>query len=446
MPSQHSPIPRRAEGTVVPLTPLQSATLKAAREHGPSIRMCAAAVRILGPLESDALCNSFRALIQRHESLRTRIIVQNGIARQHIDTDCVHDLGSIDLRALPRNHVEAQAIEVASEFINQRIDLCIEPLFEAKLLQFSSCEHALLATIHHIVSDAVSCAIINRELWQLYIQRTTGTAADLRCLPIQFPDYAVWQEQMCNSWRIDHQAYWKKRLAGAPSTRIPLDDGLTEMEHPVGSMLHFCLGRELTWALREVATREETRLPVVVLAIHALVMAHWCNQDEIVLAFISHGRDRPELENMVGFLATFTYLRIKLDKGINLLDFLRRVRLELDAASAHRHYSSYVLGECTTEVLFNWLPNDRSSTSGNGGVERSTKLRVQPLPVNFVWPAIFSPFYHDTAAGVCMSVHFRADRLRSATIKRFGRNLRYAAEQFAGSPLTCTGSVLADLQ
>ncbi|KAG0073591.1 hypothetical protein BGZ93_004734, partial [Podila epicladia] len=91
------------------------------------------------------------------------------------------------------------------------------PLIRAVLFQVSDNEHVFVLTQHHIVSDGWSMAVMIRELNELYSSHCRGAADPLPPLPIQYPDYAVWQRQWFTGERLDVQAdYWRKNLTGAP--------------------------------------------------------------------------------------------------------------------------------------------------------------------------------------------------------------------------------------
>src|SRR5260221_12891401 len=96
-------------------------------------------------------------------------------------------------------------------------DLERGPLVRGALLRMTPEDHAILLTIHHLVTDGWSMGILVRELAALYEARTEGRPSPLPELRIQYADFAAWQISSLEGGVLEEQrAYWRKRLAGAP--------------------------------------------------------------------------------------------------------------------------------------------------------------------------------------------------------------------------------------
>ena len=437
-------MPRPADCSV-PLTALQLELWRSVMSSGKrlSSRLTVTSVRILGPLDTMLLRECLNLLVQRHETLRTRIVSVDGTPRQHIDVhhECSFEL--IDLSRTPAAEAEAQRI--VQEFIDARVDWSAGPLFDVKLLQLSSSEHILAIGIDHIVADAASCQILNRELWTLYSQGTQGQSLLLPTLAVQFADYAVWQDRAYEEWVRDHEPYWREHLAGAPSITIPSDSGLEEMDYSTASA-HFPLGKQLTARLRELAANQQTRLPSVVLTIYMSMMSRWLNQRDLVIAFISHGRHlRPELKTMVGFLANHMILRLGVDENESFVSLLNRVDREL--ACAYRHYDfgwlRRLFPQQVSELGFNWVSISSAATSERECEARRLPVTVRAFPVRTAWDVSFCPFFSETASGINTTLVYRIDRHAKATVERFGRELRSFAGQCGHHPFAGVGSVVS---
>lgn len=448
------PLQPRPVGCPVPLMALQMQVWNRFVEQGrlSELRMCAASVRVLGPLNTCLLRRSVEAVVQRHESLRTRIVAVGGIPRQHIDAACGCELEVIDLAKVSSTNVERESKRLAKEFIEEKIDLSVGPLFAVKLLRLSNLEHVLILALDHIVSDGVSFGILSREIWTLYNQATQGRALSLAPLPVQFGDYAVWQQRTYDTWLKKHETYWRVRLAGAPRPQLPLDDGLAQVEHPTVAVRHFPFGKTLSARLRDVARRERTLLPLVVLAVYVAVLSRWCNQRDLVLTFVSHGRyGRPELENMIGFLVNFLLFRIEVTKEDSFLDLLERVNLEFYSADQHQDFNRVpdFVPDCPAphELSFDWAPVNWSGRSVHQQEEAGGEVKVQPFPIQTFRYRVnesykFAAVPSDTASGIVITLVYRIDLFAPSTIERFGRNLRLFAEEFTHQPLASVESIV----
>ena len=439
------PLRPRLTGCPVPLTAGQLVLWNEILKRGtrPSdLRTCAASLRLFGPLNTLLLKRSIEAVVQRHESLRTTIVPVDSTPRQCIHPSSEYQLEMIDLSQLAPTNVEGRAKLLAQEFIERRIDISIGPLFEAKLLRFSNREHVLILALDHMVSDAVSCAILSREIWALYSQAERGLPFSLPQLPVQFADYAVWQQQAYGDWVKKHASYWRGRLTGAQRIQLPFDDSMPKIKHLTIAMLHFPFGKALSDKLRDMARRERTPLPLLVLTVYAALLSSWCNAGDFVVAVASHGRyRRPELENMIGFLANSPRLRIEVSRKDNFLDLSRRVTQEFHSASDHQGIglTPDFIPECTTDAHFNWVPNWPQSSANQKG-EIDNPIKMQPFPIQpfrgVEAPFKFAPVFCDTAAGVVVTARYRPDLFEARTIERVGHNLRLFAAHFSQRPLT----------
>ncbi|MFP2913665.1 condensation domain-containing protein, partial [Pyxidicoccus sp. 3LFB2] len=150
------------------------------------------ALRVAGTLDVAALESSLRALIERHESLRTTFVVHEGEPTQVIHPAANFALPLVDLRALPADEREARARHLVTEEALRPFSLVTGPLIRASLLRLEPTSHVLLVTVHHIVSDAWSSGVLVRELAALYEAFLQGRPSPLPELPVQYADYAAW--------------------------------------------------------------------------------------------------------------------------------------------------------------------------------------------------------------------------------------------------------------
>lgn len=452
--SLDAPVLPRPPGYPVPLTEPQLRIWHELLGQGTrlsNVRMIVTSVRILGALNVPTLRQSIENVLQRHESLRTRIVSIDGTPRQQIDANCVPRLAVVDLTHLPPNNMEAEAKRLAQEFVEAQINVSVGPLFEGRLLRLSDLEHILFLGLDHIVCDGTSNAILCREIWTLYNQAARAQRFSLPLLPVQFADYAVWQQRTSDAWLRKHDAYWRGRLADAPHLKCPRDHGLKHLHRPNVSMLGMSLGKTLTRWLRAAARREQSPLSSVVLTIIVAVMSRWCNQDDFIFSFASHGRNRPELANMVGYLANHLHIRISMSKEDKLNDLLMRINTELHAAQKHADYGRvptlYLKG--SPPPVFTWIPAQWSPSESAqklilNTVKVNGELEIQPFPIRLPLvetdcELLFAT--SDTADGVILTLVYRSDLFTLRTIECLCQDIRLLAEEFSKNPLSTVASL-----
>ena len=177
-----------------------------------------AAVRLKGPFNLAALELSFNEIVKRHESLRTTFGDVDGRPTQLIAPNLTIKLPVIDLRSLPAGEREKEVRRLATAEAQLPFDLSQGPLLRGTVLRLDDAEHVGLLTMHHIVSDGWSTAILVREMATLYVAFCAGGSSPLPALPIQYADFAQWQRQWLQGEVLETQiAYWKKQLDGTPA-------------------------------------------------------------------------------------------------------------------------------------------------------------------------------------------------------------------------------------
>ena len=358
---KHSVGPRRAGSEPVPLTFSQQASWKWLKTIGMkyNTRYCANAMRLAGELNIDCLKMAFAELIVRHEVLRMRIVpAENDAVTQQIieGRQCELELFSLDESFASDR--EAEARRLVEELVNQQCDVTVDPLFAARLIRIEDNDHVLVVALDHIIADALSVGIALRDVWILYLQGLRGLTLSLSKVPLQFADCAVWEQKTDAAWMAEHGPYWKERLAGATRTRVAV--GGKRMPSGPFKMLEAPVRftSELTERLRQWAQREHTTLVMAVLTAYVALVARWTETSDITLAFLSAGRNRPELDNTIGFFAFVLYLRIEVLPDDSLVDLLHRVTREYYTALKHqdfgRNWLSWPDAEYTKTTAFNW--------------------------------------------------------------------------------------------
>jgi hypothetical protein len=204
----------------------------------------AAGVRLRGPLEIELVRQGVRALVARHESLRTTFglndsgaLVQLVHGQASVDVPLTDLLGQMPSATAPER--EAQAMSRAAALAARPFDLATGPLLRVELMRLAPHHHWLVLVVHHIVADGVSLGLLWHELGELYRAGLAGEPTRLPELRIQYADWAVWQRESVAREDTAGMAYWRERLAGAHAVQLPTDGprplvpGLRGAELPV---------------------------------------------------------------------------------------------------------------------------------------------------------------------------------------------------------------------
>src|SRR5262249_25393860 len=160
-----------------------------------------------------ALRRAWHELARRHDVLRTSFVLVDGQPMQQIHAHVALDWDESDLSAMPVVEREAEARGRIRDLAQMDFDLHRAPLFRVRLLRLAPGEHWLLFSLHHIVTDGWSSAVLAREISALYAAFLAGTAPALPDLPVQYADFASWQRQWMQGEVLERQLeYWRRAL------------------------------------------------------------------------------------------------------------------------------------------------------------------------------------------------------------------------------------------
>jgi amino acid adenylation domain-containing protein len=292
-------------------------------------------LRMRGPLRVAALKQALNRIVQRHEVLRTHFAMRDEQPVQVIEPALTLDLPVVDLRPLPYPQDVEQRI-LARE-TRRPFDLLHGPLLRALLLRLGDEEHRLTLCLHHVASDAWSMDVLGRELAALYEASCTGRPAALPELPIQYADYALWQRDRLQGEVLEQQLqYWRATLANAPGLDLPTRGPRPTMQTHAGAWHLFRLSPDLTQALRQLTQREGVTLFITMLAAWNILLQRYSGQSDILVGTPISGRNRAELEGLIGLFLNTMVLRTDLSGNPTFLEFLARVRETALAAYAHQ--------------------------------------------------------------------------------------------------------------
>ncbi|MBG0828841.1 amino acid adenylation domain-containing protein [Planomonospora sp. ID67723] len=276
--------------------------------------------RLKGPLDKEALASAFTAVAARHESLRTRFRETDGEPVAVVDPPA-----PVAIRCLTApGEEEARALVAA--LTNTAFDLTAAAPFQVSLIELGPDDHVLCVVVHHINSDGWSLNVLRAEVAAHYGSRGT---APLPLLPLQYGEHA--REQ---NWTDADLRWWTGHLAGVPPLDLPADRPRPAHRSGAGAALDFRIDPEAAAGITGLARRARCTPYMVLLAAYQVLLARHSGQDDFCVGTPSAGRNRVELESMIGFLSTTLPIRCDLSGDPSFTELLRRTRRSvLDALS-----------------------------------------------------------------------------------------------------------------
>jgi amino acid adenylation domain-containing protein len=293
---------------------------------------------ITGPLDIRALELSLNGITRRHEVLRTVFDVVGGVPVQRIVPFTPMSLRRMNLSDVPQEERNRALEQLAADESQRPFDLSCGPLIRALLIALGEQEHALLFTLHHIVSDGWSLSILRHEISVFYEAFVSGAPVSLPDLPIQYADFAVWQrEQLQGHVRNEQLSYWGRQLENVSSVlELPADRRRPEIASFRGGKVAFQWNKELTQQLNTLSQREGVTLFMLLLAAFATLLYRYSGQEDIPVGTAIANRNRAETEGLIGFFVNMLVMRTDLSGNPTFLDLLQRVKQMTLAAYQHQ--------------------------------------------------------------------------------------------------------------
>ncbi|HEX4955907.1 MAG TPA: condensation domain-containing protein, partial [Thermoanaerobaculia bacterium] len=394
-----------------------------------------------GRLDVAAWRRALTGLAERHEGLRTRFPAREGRPEQEILPPGPVALPVVDLSGLAREAGEAEGERQLSAAMRRPFDLAAAPPWRALLLRRDAHDHGVCLTLHHVVSDGWSNGVLIEELAALYRSASTGEAATLAPLPVQYADFALWQRQWLAGEELERQlGHWRTELAGLP----PLLELATDRPRPAvltaaGGFVPLVAERELASGLAALARSRRGTAFMAWWSAFALLLWRWSGQRDVAVGTPIANRGRREVEGLIGFFVNTLVMRLALDPRAGFASLLAQARERSVAAWGHQDLPFEKLVEALAperslsatplfQVMLTWR-NFRAASLELAGLElvpREVELGLSKFDLTLTLT--------ESGEGVEGGLTFRQDLWDRSTVERMAAHLLRLAAGAAAEP------------
>ncbi|MFN2576067.1 MAG: amino acid adenylation domain-containing protein [Pyrinomonadaceae bacterium] len=307
---------------------------------GESVYHTPTAARLTGDLNVDALKKALQSIVDRHDALRTVFKTVEGVPTQVIQ-EVEFDAPLVDLTGMPEDEREAEALRILRREARRPFDLAQGPLVRSVIVRIKNDEHILLVTMHHIVTDGSSVGIFHRELSAVYDAYCSGRSSPLAELPIQYPDYSLWQREWLTGDVYESQlAYWKKQFPTMPpALGLPTDHQRPSVQAYRafrGSQQTIILPAGLTQRLKLLCQQENVTLFMLLMAVYQALLHRYTGEEDIVVGTPIAGRQVGETEDLIGLFINTLAIRAQVSGEVPFRNFLNHVKQVALGAYAHQ--------------------------------------------------------------------------------------------------------------
>ena len=309
-----------------------------------------AAFRLHGPVDASALQQALDGLVARHEILRTTYDLVDDHPMQIIEPSGTVELRLLDLSGLPENERDSELQQFLHSESEHEFDLRVDRVLRPFLIRMGPDDHVFFNVMHHVATDGWSRAVLHQDLTELYDAALERREPRLSPLRIQYADYAVWHRTWLEVEVLDQQlGHWKDALRGSPSRlELPTDKPRPAVRRYVGDHTSRMLSPDLRQRLEEIARESGGTLFMVLLAAYATLLHRYSGEDDIVIGTPFAGRNRSELEGMIGYFINPLALRIDLSGAPSFEDLVARAKETTLAAFANADVPYEMVVRATT--------------------------------------------------------------------------------------------------
>ncbi len=412
------------------------------------------ALRLSGLLDRGALHAALGDLVQRHESLRTIYPHKAGLPYQQILDGAVAHPPVIETDA-SEDDLAAQLHAAASH----AFDLCHSMPLRVSLLRLAEDEHVLLLLTHHIAGDGASLLPLARDLSVAYAARCSGQPPDWEPLPLQYADYALWQQALLgseddpDSLSGRQRGFWHDALRDLPEQMaLPVDRPRPLVPSHRGEVVPLHIPAVVHERMLQLARDGQASVFMVLQAALAALLSRLGAGDDIVIGSPVAGRSDHALDGLIGCFVNTLVLRTDTSGQPGLRELIARVRATNLAAYANQDFPYDRLVELLRpgrsrshlplfQVMLGFQNSSRLSFNLPG-------LSITPQPVAVDTAKFDLSFilteqrHHDgLPGGISGGIQYSTDLFDRATVESLAARLVRWLEQACDTPDEALGRI-----
>ncbi len=395
-----------------------------------------------GELRTEAFNQAYSFILERHESLRTVFIIEDGEPRQKILENPGFEIEIIDLRGGTDREENARAL-VDKDLLTP-FNLETGPLVRLTIIQMGDERNLLLFNMHHIISDGWSMNIFIREFLTCYNSYSEGNSPDLNPLRIQYKDYSAWQNYLLESDDINNQKeYWLDKLSGdLPVLDLPSDNIRPVSQTFNGNSIGFSLAAEISSALNDLCRENNVSLFMMLQTLVKVLFHRYTGQSDIIVGSPVAGRIHEDLANQIGFYVNTLVFRDTINSNCVFNDVLDSVRKTCTEAFDNQIYPFDRLVEdlglkrdLSRSPLFDVMLTVNNNEGGNAGLDG---IKISPYGIkNLISKFDMSFDITEGEEGLHVSITYNTDIYAEERIMGMSAHLKKLIHSVIYNPEIC---------
>lgn len=398
-----------------------------------------------GKLDINAFTEALDMLIKRHTVLGSTLELINNVIVQIITNDFL--LSSFfelfDLSTLSEEDKNKEILRLNQIEINKPFNFTKGPLIRSQLISLSIEEHLLTISVHHAACDGWSLNILFKELSEIYNAHKANRDPILPNLPVQYADFAEWQQNLLPKEIIKKQlAYWERKLKGVPPLlKLPIDKPRPQKQNYKGAFYCFSLPELVLKNIKNLAEKYNATFFMTILSALSVLLHGYCNQNDIVVGTPIANRHYTNVEGLIGCFLNMLSLRIDCEEKLSFIELLQQIRqVTLEAYENRDVPFRQIINHLQIERSLSWSPvfqvilymqtND-STLFMLDGVEAQVSSQETGLDEGRTSKFDLTLWFQEEKGKLLLGFEYATELFEKNTIKKMASNLKKLLENIA---------------
>ncbi|MEP0264571.1 amino acid adenylation domain-containing protein [Dokdonia sp.] len=286
-----------------------------------------ASFEILGNLDNERIESAFNTLLNRHEVFRSSFLNINETLVQK-----VHDEGLLRIEYFDSKKTPLTTIK--KEFFRP-FDLSNPPLMRVAIVKNNPQQNTMILDMHHIICDGVSIDVFVQDFLCAYSNEEQPK------LEFQYKEYAEWQNYITQSQSYQNSGkYWKELFKGyVPLDSLPIDAKRPLVKTNNGRLKTYNISKQKLDQFRNIAKELDVSLFTLLLTCVSVFIGKLSNLEEVVLATSVSGRNRSELNDMIGMFVNTLAIRTFPENKKKFSELVMETKSQMVLSMEHQDYS-----------------------------------------------------------------------------------------------------------
>lgn len=308
-------------------------------------------LRIQGPINEEVIEKSVNEIIKRHDAFRITFCIKNEEPCQILHDELEIKINFNNVLNF-HGETEKEAFEWITNETYRPFNLETGPLIRCSIAKCNDNLSFCLIIMHHIITDGWSTGILIKELSYIYTHFIQEQPIDLPSLPIQFSDYALYQDKLMSEQFIQNQLdYWKNTLPSKlNSVKLPNSYAHPKKESN-GRVKKINIPEDVVKELHKLSNLDPNLSVFMILVATLRVLIYkYTHQKDIIIGAPLANRNSIEARNTIGYFANIILLYSKIDDDITFEDLLMSTMKSTLEAYLHQDMPfDYLVKELITD-------------------------------------------------------------------------------------------------